>query len=224
MRISTFEFDLSQPLPPTKQDDIVVSNYMPPIKEAKPKGRQYIPKHRESYGPYIARVLEQNEYLRYENEWHTDKELQYEFLRTNNNRSLRAKFKNHKLTINYLRTLYNRRELYSAQPPFFLISLRYNDAGIIEPDGRSAKYMHFIECYKRCLESKIADPRFIEPEKIVAIRDRINSGDQSWVDWWVPSDEWIATFTDKIGQPPYNSVYFPPGWTREESPSIEEFD
>jgi hypothetical protein len=84
--------------------------------------------------------------------------------------------------------------------------------------------MHFIECYKRCIEYKIADPRFIEPQHITEIRNRINSGDESWLSWSVPPDDWIKAFTTRIGREPYNSVYFPLGWTREESPDTEDFD
>lgn len=219
MRIRSFEFELDNPIP-TEKDTLVVSNYMPPVKEQQEakKGRAYIPKEREVYGPWLEKTFYDNEIARYFDKFKTDKEIQYELLSQFTSRRLRHRFKTYKETINHLRTQYNRRDLYAAQEPHYLLSLRYDDSGIITVDGRGYKYLYFIEAYKRCIEYKIADPRFIEPEKIEELRNRINSSDPLWNGWVVPDAEWIKRFEHKIQQPAYNSVHFPIGWTREESP------
>lgn len=226
MKISTFEFELEKAIPPTKEKDIVISNYTPPVREQKPKGREYIPKEREVFGPYLEEVFYKNEIARYDKKQKEDKQIQYEFLEEfKSSYKLRKRFKDHKETINHLRTLYNRRQLYAAQPSVYLLSLRYNEDGIVTVDGRSwYTYLYFIEAYKRCIAFKIADPRFIEPDKIIALRNRINSDDPNWADWQIPDQEWIDKFERKIDKSAYNSVYFPAQWAREASPSEEEFD
>lgn len=226
MKISTFEFELERPIPPTQEKDVVIENYMPPVVEHnKPKGRAYIPKDREVYGPYLEQVFYQNEIDRYYDKQKTDAQIQYEFLNKYPHYELKRRFKQKKQTINYLRTLYNRRQLYAAQEQVNILSFRYNEEGIITVDGRSwFRYLQFIQAYKRCLEYKIADPRFIEPEKIIALRNRINSGDVNWEGWTIPSAKWIKEFETAIGKPAFDSVYFPAGWKREDAPSAEEFD
>jgi len=219
MKITSFEVELSKSLPPI-ETNTKVTKYKPP-REVKTKGRKYEAKDRQVYGPFLEDLFYKNELLAYEKKAKTNAQLKYEFLdKYKRNYQLRNRFKNYKETIGNLRSKYNRRTLYSQQAPVYIISLQYNEINNIVVDGnRYYQLLSFEEAYERCLEFKVADPRFVPPEYIEKIRDRQNSEDPLWRDWSVPSARWIRSFENKIGCEAYNSVYFPVGWTREDTPN-----
>src|SRR5690606_4803084 len=80
-------------------------------------------------------------------------------------------------------------------------------------------YLYFEEAYQLCNHYKIADPRFVEPDVVEEVRNRINSNDRDWLVWRVPDEKWIKTFEEKINRPIYNSVPFPEGWRKEDTPA-----
>ena len=78
--------------------------------------------------------------------------------------------------------------------------------------------MFFQDCYQRCLNLQIADPRFVPEEYIVALRDKQNQGE--WLDWTVPTQTTIQRLCTRFQLDDlYNSMKFPMGWTREETPN-----
>ena len=143
-----------------------------------------------------------------------------------NNRSLRKNFRMHRYSLSTLRTKYNQSKLTSSQPRLILISLTYDENGypLVGPfNNRFMKdYIFFMEVYTRCCELKIADPRFVPYEYIVEIRNRQIQNEPEWMQWWTPTDKEIKSVADKlnISKPSlvYNSVKFPHGFTREETP------
>lgn len=120
-----------------------------------------------------------------------------------------------KITVGTFRNAYNNRKLSKTQDPIWLISMRYNEHGI--PIKNIYEYAHWEDMYQKCIDLKIADPRFITPEEIEALRTAINNEDPNFNNWAVPSAKEIESLTNKIGKEVYNSVYFPCGWAREDS-------
>lgn len=216
IKITTLEVQLNSAIPATEQQTDI-SKYEPPREEK--KGRKYEGRDRITYGPYLEEMFFNNEIEAYLTEPKTSKELQYKFLSDHkSNYQLRQRFKNYKITMNNLRTLYNRGTLYSNQAPVYLLSFDYNDTGIIVVNAKYwYKHLTFKQAYERCIDFKVADPRFIQPDKIVMLRDRKNSGDISWSDWSVPPESFIKSIERKIGMPLYNSIKFPNFCTKEET-------
>lgn len=217
MKISSFEISLTKGI--TQHTDIEVTKYEPPPAN-KPKGRKYTPVDRVTYGPFLEELFYNNEIAAYDREAKTNTELKTIFLiDQKNNYILKNRFKRYKETIGNLRSKYNRRMLYSQQEPVYLISNPYDTFGYIVLNGKQY-YTHisFQEVYRQCLDLKIADPRFIPPDLIEKLRDRKNSEDPQWQDWSVPPAKWIKSFERTIGMEAYNSVRFPQGYTREETP------
>lgn len=216
IQITTLDISLNSALPPVEQKTSV-SKYIPPT--IKKKGRKYEPKDRMTYGPYLESMFYDNEIEAYLTIPKTDQEHKFKFLNDHkSNYQLRNRFKTYKETIGNLRSRYHRRTLYSLQEPVYLLSFSYDENGTIVVDGRQFyKFLTFKQAYERCLEFKIADPRFIEPDKIVLLRDRQNSSDSTWSDWSVPPDSFIASLEKKIGMQLYDSIQFPTFCTREET-------
>lgn len=211
------EVSLSSSIP-AEESHTNISKYKPPTEER--RGRKYEGKDRVTYGPYLEEMFFNNELEYYFTQPRTNKELKYQFLLDHkSNYQLRARFKSYKYTIGTFRNKYNTRTLYSKQEPVYLISLDYNEVGTIVIDGRQYyKHLTFKQAYERCLEFKIADPRFILPEKIELLRDRKNSADISWSDWSVPPESFIKQLEKKLELPSlYDSIKFPNFCTREET-------
>lgn len=120
-----------------------------------------------------------------------------------------------KITVGTFRNAYNTQKLSKTQDPIWLLSMRYNERGV--PIKNMYEYLHWEDMYQKCLDLKIADPRFITPEEIEALRTAINNEDNNFLSWVVPSAKEIESLTNKIGKEVYNSVYFPCGWAREDS-------
>lgn len=134
-------------------------------------------------------------------------------------------FKSYKYSISLERNKYNQGNLYSAQPPTFLMSLPYGEDFYPIIGGHNhhfyTKYIYFEEVVERCKKFKIADPRFFEYEIIVEIRNRQIQGDKEWLKWVVPNDKQIKDLELRlpIDQPIYNSVKFAPGFTHADTPA-----
>lgn len=216
-KIITFEESL------LKETTKEIVEYIPP-KQQTTKGRQYNARDRMNYGPYLEKMFYENELARYTKEQKTNGQLKVQFLRDHDNHyQLKKRFITYKETIGNLRNKYNTRRLYAAQEPVYLVSFQYDEYGIIVIDGkRYYEYLSFEQAYERCIQFKVADPRFIPYGLIVRIRNRINSNDPEFTQWSVPTDKWIKSFENKIGMPAYNSVHFPAGWQREDTEETDE--
>lgn len=141
-------------------------------------------------------------------------------------RTVYKNVKNYNYTVGLFRGWYNKSELTTNQPTPILISLSYDTDGypiVGAYRGRSWKhYLYFEEAYHKCAMLKIADPRFVEYEKIVEIRNRLVQKDPDWEDWYVPTEDQLKDIARSLGvrkiENIYNSISFPPGYTREETP------
>lgn len=215
MKITTFTIALNQP---PKEEKINVTKYQPPQQNKKRKA--YNAKERVVYGPYLERVFYNNELAAYEGKAKTADEIKFEFLTAfKHHYTIKKRFKSFKESIGNLQTKYNRRDLYTNQNLVYLLSFRYDRFGYITVNGRLCfTLLTFQEAYRRCLDFKVADPRFVPPELIDKLRERKNSADPNWADWTVPPIKWIESFEKKIGMPAYNSVKFRIGYTREDTP------
>lgn len=189
-----------------------INNYKPPEITQHLVGRKYNYKERVVYGDYLVDMFFKNEICE---EPKTDQKMKFEFLSKYRSWSLKKHFKSGMLTIGLFRTRYNKNKLFAAQEPVYLLSFCYNDDGRIVYNGAQYyQYLSFRECYQRCIEFKIADPRFITYEEIVQIRNRINSEDKEWSGWRVPTDTILTELSAKIGRELYDSVSFLPHLTR----------
>jgi hypothetical protein len=210
-KIITFESEVIK--------EVEIKEFKPPKPKGKP-GRTYKTRDRIIYGPYLEDVFLNNEYEAYSKEAKTDRILKRDFLEKNkNNYQLKQQFKNHKLTIGMFRTRFNKGILHANQEPNYLLSICYDEFSHPVAGGmRQYQYLSFEEVYQKCVEYKIADPRFVPLGLIKRIKDKQNSGDPDWLEWRAPPLNWIERFEKKIGKTAYNSLKFPRGWTREETP------
>jgi len=219
MKITTFEVSLNSGKVTQKQTNI--TKYEPPVINKPKTGRVYNAKDRDTYGAFLEVMFYNNEIAAYsEDGAKTQEELRDIFLEQyKHNYELKRRFKRYKESIGNLRNKYNSRKLFTLQEPVYLLSFQYNSFGVIVVNGNQYyKFLSFQEAYRRCVDFKVADPRFIPPELLSKLRDRVNSADPDWLDWSVPPLKWIDQFERLIGMEAYNSVHFPPGWTREETP------
>lgn len=213
MKIRTANIDLQ-----TGMTDISVTEvhkYTAPVTKTHLAGnRKYESKERILYSPFLENVLYENE-IRHEPK--TDQDIKIEFLKKYPIYGLKKRFKQYKESIGTIRTRYNKQDLYSAQKPVILTSFCYNDEGRIVTNAVSYyQYLSFRECHAKCIEYKIADPRFIPYEQIYDIRSRINSGDEEWLQWRVPTDKQIEEIQRIIGiDSIYDSIRFLPHLTRQ---------
>ena len=216
MKISAFEISLqSGNISDTKETNI--TKYKAP-EQTKPKGREYNAKIRSVFKQWIGPQLEANEYKAYDKAL-TDQDILALLLKKYKDWTIRKRFHSGKETVGSLRTLYNKQVLYAAQPKTYLVSFPYNKYNHITSTGAPfARQLSFEECYRKCIDYKVADPRFVPPEYIAELRNRQNSEDPQWKDWRVPNEKWIRSFETRIGREAYNSVHFTPGWTREDTP------
>lgn len=236
MKIKTFETILNDPKSKAKVQELNINQFSPPpIQVSRNSGRTY-ESDRPMYRRFIWELLEQNEFLAYQKKAKTNTELQREFLlKFPRNQKLRYRFKTYKATIGMFRKRYNNQQLFASQPPPYLLSFQYDELGFIVVGGIYQHiYMTFDDCYRRCLEFKVADPRFVPPEYIVEIRNRqieqsmegppTDSKQLNWLDWIVPDEDTIKRLCTKLKlkQGLYNSVRFPKGCTREETPIDDE--
>jgi len=218
IKITTLEVSLNSAMP-HEESHTNISKYKPPVLD-KPKGRKYEAKDRITYGPFLEQMFFDNELEYYLTQPLSIKELKFKFLSAHKtNYTLKNKFKRYKYTIGMFRSKYNRRELYSTQDPVYLLSFDYNEAGYIVVDGRQYyRSLTFKQAYERCLEFKVADPRFIPHDKIVLLRDRKNSGDPQWADWSVPPDSFLDQLHRTVHRDSmYDTIEFPKFCTREET-------
>ena len=196
-----------------KHKDISIDKYIPPIQSATKIGRKYEAKDRMVFAPHFEKMFFDNEINL---EPKTDKQLKYAFLSSphGNNYSLKQRFQKHKESIGGYRTQYNKRTLYVQQKPVLLLSFCYSLEGrIISRGNNNYDYLSFHQCYQKCIEYKVADPRFVEYSKIVAIRNAINNDDTEWADWTAPTDTEIKTLCSLLGLTElYNSISFPHGY------------
>jgi len=218
MRIKTFETSLTGK---SKVSEIEEIPFTIPKARQRNSGRKYESLNRIAFGKHWHRVLEENERLAYDRKAKDNAQLQREFLQAYpSDMALRYRFKTYKLTVGMYRKKYNQQVLFQSQPPVFLVSFQYDMSSTIVVGGiYPSTYMSFQDCYQRCVNLKIADPRFVPHDYIVKIRDRQNDGDEEWLEWIVPDEKELRTLrrylqVDEL----YNSVHFPQGWTREETP------
>lgn len=218
MKITTFTVSLTGGTPVTKTEQNI-TKYKPP-QEKKTVKRKYVPKDRMTYGPYLEKMFYDNEIAAYSKKAETYQELKFRFLQDHkSNYIIRKRFNQFKESMGNLQTKYNRRKLHYAQAPVYLLSFMYDKFGYILVNGiHYYTYLTFQEAYRRCLDFKVADPRFVPPELIERLRERQNSEDPQWVDWTVPPISWIESFEKKIGMSAYDSVQFRIGYTRLETP------
>lgn len=211
MKIKSANIDISS----GETDTVVqsINKYEPPVNATR-VGRKYESKERILHGPYLEKMLFKNEIA---HDPKTDGDLRIQYLYDFPSYELKKRFSKYKETIGTIRTKYNRNKLYSAQSPTLILSFCYNPEGRIVKDGtKYFQFLSFRDCYRRCLDYKVADPRFVSPEELEAIRSRINSGDPDWADWIVPTDKQISELETEIGiDPIYDCIKFLPYLTRE---------
>lgn len=221
MKIRTFELALNEPYAIPKTEEKTINKVSAPKPIKRNTGNNYKGPNRVTVGPFIQKLLENNEYLAYEDEAKTNEQIQREILlQFKRHHSLRYQFKSYRKTIGMYRKNYNQQKLYSAQPTPYLVSFQYDEFGFIVIGGNQPRtFKSFLECYQDCVTYKIADPRFIPYELIVEIRNRQNEAIQEWLEWIVPDDNTIEAIAKRAGvKEIYNSVHFARGLTREESP------
>ena len=181
---------------------------------------------RDSWLSNLIPIFQQNETLP-KKEKKTDTEIKAWVLsRYYNVKTILRNFKLYRYTIGTFRTQYNESRLTQGQETPLLISLSYDDEGyplVGAYRGRSWKYyIHFEECYHRCAMLKIADPRFVEYEKIVEIRNRLVQQDPEWQDWIVPTDDQLKKIAASLRvrkiENIYNSIKFMHEYSREATP------
>lgn len=230
MKIKTFETTLSNPVP--KFHETEIKTFDPPPPPSRNSGRAYKAKNREVYRHYFGELFENNEFLAYQRKALTNEQIQRTFLmKYKRNRTIRYRFETYRFTVGMFRNQYNKQLLYASQPAPYLLSFQYDETGYIVVGGNQANtYMSFEDCYQRCVELKVADPRFVPPELIVEIRNRqtelltLPSNEQpndgiNWLEWIAPNEDLIKRLCTKLKlKELYNSVRFPRGWTREETP------
>ena len=196
-----------------KHKDISVEKYEPPAQSATKVGRVYQGKDRMVFAPHFEKMFFDNEICQ---EPKSDKILKYDFLSSpyGNNYTLKQRFRNHKESIGGYRTKYNKRTLSVSQKPVLLLSFAYSPEGrIVSRSNLYYDYLSFHQCYEKCIEYKVADPRFVTYNKIVAIRNAINNGDTEWEDWTAPTDIELKTLCSLLGvEELYNCVSFPSGY------------
>jgi hypothetical protein len=171
-------------------------------------------------------IFQANEFARQKDK-KTDTEIKSLILKKYSHvKTIINNFKLYRYTIGTFRNRYNETKLTQAQETPLLISLSYDTDGyplVGAYRGQSWKYyIHFEECYHRCAMLKIADPRFVEYEKIVEIRNRLVQQDPDWVDWIAPTYDQLkkiaATFGFRNIEQIYNSVKFLHAYSREATP------
>lgn len=118
-----------------------------------------------------------------------------------------------KTTVGMYRTKYNKQELFLDQPDVCLMSIRYNEEGF--PLKHSSSFADWSDVRKRCIELKIADPRFFTDEELDKLRNAKISGDSRVDGWRIPSVQEIKRLEAKIGKPIFDSIAFPRGWGRD---------
>lgn len=219
MKISEFEIDLSKKKVTSKETQ--VKKLQAPEIKPKSNKRKYTSTERVLYGPSLQDIFSSNELAAYQEKAKPDAQIKYEFLKANHrNLSLKRRFKQGKVTIGTLRGLYNRHKLFSNQDTVYLVSFCYNEHGVIVENARNNYTpLYYLEVLKKCIEYKIADPRFLTPEQVATIRDRQNDEDPKWQEWSVPPQHFIDRLAQQIGKEVFDSVYFPRGHSRIESPA-----
>jgi hypothetical protein len=220
MKIRTFEQSMSGEEKFTEKELIP---FVVPMAKPRNSGRKYTVKNRDVWSRDFLQLFTDNEFLAYQGKARTDDQIKKELLlRHKHNRMLIRRMKTFKITVGMFRIKYNKGILRSSQEPTFLMSFRYDENGYIILGGNHGiyrlHYMHFMDCYARCVAFQIADPRFIPYEYIVEIRNRQSQGIREWLDWVVPTDIQIKELSTKCKvKEIYNSVDFYQGYTREET-------
>ena len=158
------------------------------------KPRQYKPIERVVYGPFLERLF-----------WDNEKDKERDtilrcviFDKYGPTKSIVKNLESSKVTINSLRTKYNRGALYSGQKPLLMLSLVYNDEGKPAYSARERyRELTYSDGYQFCLQYKVADPRFVAPEAIAKILDARNDGNPDWLQWSVPNHKQLAELEEQ---------------------------
>jgi hypothetical protein len=217
-KITTFEKTLEGKVTVSTKD-ILTFDIPEPVKRN--SGREYKSTERDMYTRTLYNLFYENEIKAYYEKPLTKKQIQQKLLdKHKRNRTIRKKLTNYLTTVGMWRKMYNEGKLYSSQPQVYLISFEYDMHGYIVIGGRHPyAYRYFMDCYNKCLIHKIADPRFIPYEDIVAIRNKQIQLDPDWLDWIVPDEVTLQRLRTETGVDElYNSVKFRKGFTREETP------
>lgn len=216
-RITSFEKSISGIL---KTDTKEITQFQLPTHK-EPLGRKYESTCRDMYTRTLFKLFYNNEFLAYTKKALTKKQIQEALvLEHKTNRLLKRKLDRYLLTIGMFRQRYNDNILYAAQPIIYMLSFEYDKYGYIVVGGRyPTTYRYFEDCYNKCVKLKVADPRFVPPEAIEAIRVKQIQLDPEWMKWRVPDEKTIKELRSKLKlKELYNSVRFRPGFTREETP------
>jgi hypothetical protein len=219
MIIKTFEQSLKGSI---TSKEIKLTTFVVPKPIPRNSKREYQSRNRETYAKWLYKVFYDNEVFAYQKKAKTNDQIQTRLLEENKHNSLlRKRFKQYKYTIGTFRRRYNQGVLYSAQPATFILSLQYDEHNYVVVGGNSPRtYMTFEDCYDRCMEFKVADPRFVPYEYIVAVRNKQIQNQEEWLKWVVPTDDDIKKFcTECKIKEIYNSVNFLSGWKREDTPT-----
>jgi hypothetical protein len=112
-----------------------------------------------------------------------------------------------KKPIAYQRLLYNRGHLYSAQEkPILLANKYWTDGNLVTSRSRfRPTYMSFKEVQLKCIEFKIADPRFFTMEEIEQMHQSLIKRREDR-EWAIPSIEDLDELFKSIPYDPYRTV------------------
>lgn len=218
-KITTFEKSLDGKVTASVKD-ITTFDIPTPVKRN--SGRIYKSTERDLHTRTLYRLFYENEIKAYYAKPLTKEQLQERLLSLHpRNRTIRNRLRKYQVTMGMWRKQYNEGILYTSQPQIYFLSFEYDKNGYIVIGGRSPySYRYFMDCYNKCLIHKVADPRFIPYEDIVAIRNKQIQLDPDWLKWIVPDEVTLQRLRTETGVDElYNSVKFPRGFTREETPT-----
>lgn len=123
------------------------------------------------------------------------------------------------LTVGMFRERYRQGVLYKQQLRPILYSFRYTRDKEPRHDKRVLEMMTLDECREKCLQAKIADPRFFNIKELAKIRNHAKREGRIH-EWSIPSPHQYETLNDsvvggvygayKLYDNPYNDEWSPP--------------
>jgi hypothetical protein len=199
---------------------------MPPKAESRNSKRRYNPNAKDLYWRrHLAEIYFRNEFLPRKEKLDKKAILDNLLKKFPKNEKLKRNFQLYRYTISTFRKWYNESRLVSSQPKNILVSIDYDKNGYPLVGAFYNKYVneyiYFEEVRERCVDLKIADPRFIPYEFIVEIRNKQNDGDPEWLTWYAPTDKELKQYEPLLKLPVsrfFNSVEFPEGFRHEDTP------
>jgi hypothetical protein len=118
------------------------------------------------------------------------------------------------------RTAYNAGTLYSMQEKPLIVSFKYNSLGYVVDDRSGKYYQYWDDCRQKCIDLRIADPRFFSQEELSAMRVAAVNDDPQFSTWNIPGEDFCEHFKEKIGKDPYKAIKWPKNFQSFKTTSI----